>query len=678
MDFLLIPPKVSVENGVVTVSRIYSENLREDIENSIWSKRPYRTMFHRKDTFSISFHEFFALEFYFILEKILNHPETFTSLTRIRQIQYLLLKNTWMANIDKPHPDIVDFKKLNLFKYVPENYQMEFLEKYNKTVPAYGLKGMLLAAEPGTGKTFNTTALAECIGADIIYIVSPGVAVDSVWRKSIASKDSFFKKPKTFWSTRENTTYAGQRYVACNYEALPALREFAYKHKTKKTVIILDESHNLNEMSAIRTNDFLALCQETNAQMLYASGTPIKALAYEAIPYFKAIDPLFTPEVEEIFKILYKGNAGAHTELLKRRLNITSHRVSDQVLNLPEAIVEEIRISTPNAKNFTLSAVLKDMKAYASVREKELIAQIPACHQNMKTLVELAKSNIKASGDMAVYRDCEIDAPGYWQDVTTLNSVKNGNYRPVVPEMARCKEFEKRYVLPNLQGKDKKEFKNCAAIVKYYILKVRGECLGRVLGQKQIEAYSELARHTPYSKIFEAGDKKTLVFTTFKEVVNAVYNDLKSKGYKPLRVYGEYIKDLTSIVDDFFTKPELDPLIATYASLSTAVPLIAADKIIIINPAYRDYIMKQTIARVRRKGANTQTRVFKIMLDTGEEPNICARADQIHQWSKQQANEVLNIAEPDIEIDNDISPDILEESQLPDLKINDPVIEKLF
>ena len=51
-------------------------------------------------------------------------------------------------------------------------------------------------------------------------------------------------------------------------------------------------------------------------------------------------------------------------------------------------------------------------------------------------------------------------------------------------------------------------------------------------------------------------------------------------------------------------------MIATYKSLSTAVPMTMADVMIMVDTPFRDYIFQQTIARINRLGTTTQTYVY--------------------------------------------------------------------
>ena len=212
--------------------------------------------------------------------------------------------------------------------------------------------------------------------------------------------------------------------------------------------------------------------------------------------------------------------------------------------------------------------------------------------------------------------------------------------------MKEATSFEKTYIIPNLPTKELRDtFKDVKSVVKYAGLKIRGECLGRVLGRARIDAHISICQHIEYKDIIDSTEKKTLIFTTWQEVVEETMKHLQKEGYNVLAVYGDQTKNLASIVSRFETDKAANPLIATYASLSTAVPLIMADTMIIINPPFRDYVMRQTVARIARKGATTQTRIFNIILDTGDLPNISSRNVDIMQWSREQVNFFLGLKE---------------------------------
>ncbi|MFO5701743.1 hypothetical protein ACLBSN_31730, partial [Klebsiella pneumoniae] len=90
-------------------------------------------------------------------------------------------------------------------------------------------------------------------------------------------------------------------------------------------------------------------------------------------------------------------------------------------------------------------------------------------------------------------------------------------------------------------------------------------------------------------------------------------------GMHPAVVYGKTNDNLPQIISRFEKDPKLNPLVATYASLSTAVRMTMADTMVTINSPFRHYILEQAIARIYRKGQDSQTVVYQCTLDTEDE-----------------------------------------------------------
>jgi hypothetical protein len=137
------------------------------------------------------------------------------------------------------------------------------------------------------------------------------------------------------------------------------------------------------------------------------------------------------------------------------------------------------------------------------------------------------------------------------------------------------------------------------------------------------------------------------------------------KGFIPCMVYGGTNSEVTSIITKFERDPDINPCIATYQSLSTAVPLIVANTVILLNQPFRDHEWDQAVARVDRIGQDSQVYVFEILLDTGVEPNISTRSKDILLWSKAQISAIMG---------SDVPTDYDELIKMSFIDINNPLV----
>ena len=78
---------------------------------------------------------------------------------------------------------------------------------------------------------------------------------------------------------------------------------------------------------------------------------------------------------------------------------------------------------------------------------------------------------------------------------------------------------------------DKEKFIHSKTLVKYLKLKVRGECLGRILGRKRINAFRDLVKYINFEPFIETTEKKTVIFTTYKEVIEETLDKLLTPSH---------------------------------------------------------------------------------------------------------------------------------------------------
>lgn len=493
-----------------------------------------------------------------------------------------------------------------------------------------------------THNTLSALMIANCLDADLIVIVSPKNAIERVWESSI---QTLYKHKQTYWMSHRDVPIKGnERFIIGNYEAIDKIASAMLTRKAKigrdaKVMVILDESHNLNEIGSLRTQRFIDLCVASGSKdILELSGTPIKALGAESLPLLRCIDPYFTPDVEVRFKKIFGKDAAKGLDILQHRLGLVMFKVEKKALNLLDPIIKTVKVKIPNGVDFTLNAVANDMSKF--------IEQQVKFYANTKETDEaLFYGYLKTYEDSLTSEHDKLDLAKYKHNLKAVIAAQ-GFLKEVIEESLFCNKFEKEKIIPMLQGKDKESFRHVKTLVKYVSLKIQGECLGRVLGKKRIDCHVAMVPHINFVEICESTTKKTIVFTSFVEALRATEQTVRDAGLEPVMVYGDTNKDLNKIIKDFESNPNTNPLVATFNSLSTAVPLIMADTMIMLNAPFRGYIQEQAISRIHRIGADTQTTVYMMSLDTGAEPNLSTRSSDILAWSQKQVEKILGISAP--------------------------------
>ena len=627
--------KVTQSDKVITVEGIPFDVMEKDI-SKIWNtSKICSNMFTKISKYSFSFPLFFAPDIIYQLDTMINHRKTGSDIKTLNKIKEKLYESTWLFDTLDTYQERLDLSKLSELNYTPLPFQMDFLNYYSTTLDQYNLNGVLLAGSAGSGKTAMCLFISQCLNADKVIIICPKNATERVWEANI---HEVFKKKQSYWIAQHGYDYKNERFIIGHYEALEKVLDLIPKLGNGKIVIVLDESHNLNEITSNRTKAFIDLCKRTRSNdIILASGTPIKALGSESIPLFRVIDPYFTEDVEQRFKKIYGKDASKGLDILKHRLGIVSFIVEKKELKLLPPIMETVKIEMPNSHQYTLSAISTDMKKYTEERFKYFKERKKEDEQYFYSILDDFEYSLKNKSEYDKYREFLARVIKAY-DKGALDSVKD--------ELMFCNQYENKTIIPTLISEDKVKFKETKTIIKYLGLKIQGECLGRVLGRKRIQCHVDMIPYVDFKGICNSTLKKTIVFTSFVEALEVCQKYLKDKDMEPVVVYGKTNNELADTVKRFENDENLNPLIATYNSLSTAVPLIMADTMIMLNAPFRAYIQEQAISRIHRLGADTQTYVYMISLDTGKEVNISTRSVDILQWSQQQVTAIMGIKSP--------------------------------
>ena len=624
--------KVVEKDGVILVDGINPDAIQRGIR-SIWNtSKIANNLFIHIDRTSFSFPSFFAIEIVFILTKMTEVNSRQVNVRQLSKILEEIKTKTWLSKTTaETTSNILNFHKLDDMVFEPLPFQLNFLKSYNELVPKYGLNGFILNGAPGSGKTFTGLALAQCLEADRIVIVCPANAVERVWKDSLSSL--YKRNAPSYWIAKFGQPYSGEKVLVVHYEALSKVLDFAGKIHCVKPVVILDESHNVSSLETQRTENFIRLCQLLRSKhVIYASGTPVKAMGEELIPILRVIDPLFTPNAELRYRKIYGKDATKALDILNHRFGLISFKIEKKELKLLPPIIEKIKVKSSNGNRFTLTAINEVMKKFVAERQLFYQARKKEDQQFFYDCLKFHEERLTDWTQYKIYRN-------NLARVISYSEAKQ--FKEIVEEIKACNNYENKFVIPTLPVDKVKKFKEVRTIVKYVALKIQGECLGRVLGRARIDCYLDMLQGVDFNSLINSTKKKTIIFTSYVEVLNKTNEVVSKMGFKPLVVYGETNNNLANIVKEFEINPDIDPLIATFNSLSTAVPLTMADVIIMLNVPFRSYIQDQAISRINRLGANTQTYVYLIELDTGDVSNISSRTLDILAWSQQQVAAIV-------------------------------------
>jgi len=660
---------VKETNTEIVVSGIRAKDIVRDMDKHWKTTRITQNIFNTVSGNSFSFYKFFAPEIAYILDGIKKYRHRWTSIRAINGIIEGLNEHTWLKGTLPVDPGTIkgrlDFRKLKNLHFTPKPYQLEYFKNYSFRLDQYNLKGDLIAAAAGTGKTYAMSALAEMLGAELIVVFCPKAVLESVWVESV---NEMFKSPQSIWHSGTPMAYEGQRWIICHYDAMSKLQELFQDpnvYQGKKIVTILDESHNMNDPNSARSMLYQSLVKLLDSENnIQGSGTPVKALGAEIITLLRVVDPLFTPAVEAKFKKMYGKEASKGLDIIRHRLGLVSYKVekseADEALLPP--IMRPYPIKVPDGERFTLPAIRKMMEAFIKERTAYYQKRRDVDMRKWENFIKIARSKLKD-------RQALIQFDEYLHTVHLISRTPDPRY--LGEEMKRANAYEKdvfEKLLPQAMVKD---FRDIKSVVKYVNLKIQGEVLGRVVGGMRIEANVAMVPYIDWVGIVESTEKKTIMFTSFVEAVDAAEQVTIKLGMKPLVVYGKNTNELPSLVKRFDTEKDLNPLLATYASLSTGVRLTIADTMILLNSPFRAYILEQAISRIYRLGQDSQTYVYQCTLDTGEVPNISTRSADILAWSQSQVAEIMGIEAPMVDGDvftnvaaEDFKPEYFDENKL--------------
>lgn len=626
---------ISEAGGIVTINGIPSKTMATDIKRIWGTSRINSWMFTRITRSSVSLPSFFALDFLYAINQLEKEPMRRTNVRALRRMRELLLSETWLAKTQQTQPSRLNYRKLKDLNVTLMDHQQRFLENYDLRTNQLSLGGYILAGAPGSGKTITGLALSLCLEADVTVVVCPKNAVYDVWEKTLLTR--LRRGPGKVWiADRETQMDYTANYYIFHYESLGRAVELSKKIKTRTPVVILDESHNLNLTTKLsqRTKHYIELCKNLKTvNALWASGTPLKALGGEMVPFLGVVDSLFTQDVEERFIKIFGKNSQRANDILSHRLGMMTFKVEKSEYSARKPIYENIYVKIPNGQDYTLDAIKLKMQQF--ITERRAYYQEHR-QQHIKTFEDL----------LLVYSNTlpkrGVEQQEFDQYIDNINVISQGYDRYTMQEIATwCKQYEDKKIIPKLNPNQRKVFRDVRSAVKYPELKVQGECLGRVVGGMRKDCHRAMVTNLDLSEYIDTAAKKTLMFSSYIDVVDDMVVALDQQGYMPLAVHSRTSTTLLSQLKEFQTNLDANPLVTTFDSLSTAVPLTEANVVVMLNAPFRDYIYDQAVSRADRLDQDEQVYVYNVYLDTGTTDNISTRSKDILAWSKEQVESLM-------------------------------------
>ena len=626
---------VKKKDSIIIISGISASRFLEMIRFVTVSNRVTNNIIVKNGLRSVSFEEFFLIEIEYIISKGISYEPSLLYKRTLTNILDKLIKNTWLGSSEEVPSKDLNYARLKDFYYTPLDYQSEFFKYYDTTINRYRLKGTLLAAAAGTGKTYMSLCLSSLLESDRVVIISPKNAVERVWEKELTG---LYRNPPSYYLSSSNIRFTNQYAAVYHYEALNiAISDIEVLNRdAPKITVIIDESHNFGNIKSGRSELLLTLLNDLNTvDIIFMSGTPVKALGSDVSVIFKGIDPTFNDNAAKVFNRLYTRSASNPAlSILNHRLGTSQFEVPKNRLKLTAPTIVNVDVTVSNGDDFTLETVGKKIKDFVEARTK----YYKSTEKSNKKIFEEILSKAKKDSDDPAFID-SIDS--YVRDVTRLRGYHDdGTLMQYIDLISSINSFEKERLLPTLTPSDKKLFRSVNSLMKYPSLKIRGEALGRVFTAERVNCFKAIVKALDIDKIIEESEKKVVIFSSFVDVCQEITDKMVKSKHKPNTVYGKYTSKLNSEVNKFNSDKNYNPMIATFDSLSTAVPLVVANTIIFIDFPYRDHIRTQAIARVHRLGATTDTFIIQVSLDTGDKPNLSTRTMDILKWSQQQVKSI--------------------------------------
>lgn len=625
MDFSLFLNRVKLYYNENSFNRIFIRNYTKRSEKQ-WERRKIR----KKDMKikNLSFPLFFALE----ISMILDDLGTYFKINYYKKMAKMIREKTWVGRMyDVIEEQPIDISKLNNIKYELKPYQKEFVQLYPTLKYRFNLIGFVLSFDQGLGKTLTSLSLSECLNKELVIICCPNSIKDNWANEGFEYFNKYHNNISLWreeWYVHGNSKFRFNdktKYIVVNHEAIDKIIPLV-KGTNKDTMIIVDESHYFRNMTGKRTSELLSLKEATNCKdNLMMSGTPIKAIPNEIIPTLMMIDPLFTEEIANIYRLCFNVDGIGTKNIVNSRFGIIMHRrLKKDVLTLPPKKEYTLRLKVSNPQKYLSSQVSKEIGELF----EELMEESLKTHGKTKdAYIALVKAHHKA--------------PRHEYNIY-MNYLKNLSMDIHELDQDVIRNFTKLYIYPFLTSQQLKHFKD----LETAYIRIKERCMGRAIGailpKRKTELFIDLfdSHKDKFIEMIDNNPRKTIIFSSQRGVVDHIEKVLQEEEIGVVKIVGGTENRMDKILE-FKNSDDIQVIVASFA-LATGVTLTEANQVIFFSKDYRDVNNRQAMDRAHRIGQTEEVSVFTVLLDSGNLLNISTKADQITRWSAEQFDAMMN------------------------------------
>ena len=620
---------ISAQTFVSDVARIYRYELNpeDSRKNKLFFNFTVSGVLLKQA--SIIFNKYFALDVYFIIEKLYD-------ITRRGvykdALDVLLAERDVGKYFEKPLSLPGDaVKKMGELPVKLFDFQERFIFSYYNARKKLGLDGFILSYLAGGGKTFTAIATSYIFNLCPAIITAPKSTLDG-WKKSIIKmygnkiEENEVHIIHEYNPRREKKKW---KFMICNYERIEEAHSYSEYAVSKPVALFIDEAHNFRNMKANRVQSLINVKESLGIHDVIAiSATPIKSLSVELVPILRLIDPNFTEEAQAIFTRIYsRMNYDTITgSIIKNRLSIYMERYTDNSsLNLPPLEQYNVYVKLKDPEPFLIETVKNNVYKYVQEHLADARGNVRPNYEKIKQMLEHPVfSNTIDSEEIKKYLRL------------VLLKIEQPLDKEAIESMDWIKSFEKNE-LKSASPQMAKEITELRKRAVYYVAILLGKAMGIFFIQGKIKLLIQMVAENTEEliRIIKNSEMKTIMFATFAQPLEPIRNLLEKAGVGCVLHVGGM--DVRETMGEFANNPQKMVFLATSQSVGTGTDGLQnyANQIIFLNTSYRYVDVEQNIARVHRKGQPAKVvRIYFMHLDTGETHNILERENEILEWSR--------------------------------------------